>query len=110
MIETCVNEVYHETIEVTPHEAHLGKRPTRAWEKWLDKNVIDVKGSTNNNIFVKIKEKREKHAKRSNENKKITKFAIGDKLLIRTYHQSDAVMTVSYTHLDVYKRQQQVRT
>ena len=47
MIETCINEVYHETIEITPHEAHLGKRPTRTWEKWLDKEVIDVKGSSN---------------------------------------------------------------
>ena len=92
MIETCINEVYHETIEITPHEAHLGKRPTRAWEKWLDKEVIDVKGSLNSNVFVKIKEKVKKHAKRINDNKKITKFAIGDKLLIRTYHQSDAVM------------------
>ena len=60
MIETCINEVYHETIEINPHEAHLGKRPTRAWEKWLDKEVIDVKGSLNSNIFVKIKKKREK--------------------------------------------------
>ena len=84
LIDTCINEVYNETIEIIPHEAHLGKRPTRAWEKCLDKEVIDVKGSSNSNVFVKIKEKREKHAKRINDNKKITKFAIGDKVLIRT--------------------------
>ena len=91
-IEACINEVYHETIEITPHEAHLGKRPTRAWGKCLDKEVIDIKGSFNSNIFVKIKEKREKHAKRSNESKKITKFATGDKVLIRTYYQSDGTL------------------
>ena len=43
----------------------------------------------NINVFVKIKEKREKYAKRINDNKKITKFTIGDKVLIRSYHQSD---------------------
>ena len=79
-------DVYKRQV-ITPHEAHLGKRPTRAWEKWLDKEIIDIKGSSNINLFVKIKEKREKYAKRINDNKKITKFAIGDKV-----HQSDAAM------------------
>ena len=65
-------------------------RPTRAWEQYLDKGVISSEGKRENNIFVKIKEKREKHAKRCNEKKKITKFAIGDKVLVRAFHQSDA--------------------
>ena len=58
-IEACLNEVYHETIEVTPHEAHLGTRPTRAWEQCLDREIINIEGKLDSNIFVKIKEKRD---------------------------------------------------
>ena len=58
----------------------------------MDKGIISSEGKRENNIFVKIKEKREKHAKRCNESKKITKFSIGDKVLVRTYHQSDAML------------------
>ena len=61
-------------------------------EQCLDKGIISSEGKRENNIFVKIKEKREKHAKRCNENKKITKFSIGDKVLVRTYHQTDAML------------------
>ena len=32
-IEKILNESYHDTIEVTPYEALLGKKPTRLWEK-----------------------------------------------------------------------------
>ena len=120
IVESCINETYHETIEVTPYEAQLGKKPTRAWEKYINKDMLLVKGVDHNQIFIKMKEKREKQAKLCNEIKTITKFKIGEKVLIRTYHQSDAVQkriekfcelycgpykAVSYTHLDVYKRQ-----
>ena len=91
IIESCINETYHETIEVTPYEAQLGKKPTRVWEKYLDKDVLQVKGADHNQIFVKMKEKREKQAKLCNESKTITKFQIGEKVLIRTYYQSDAI-------------------
>ena len=56
----------------------------------MDKGVISSEGKRENNIFVKIEEKREKHAKRCNKRRKITKFSIGDKVLVRTYHQSDS--------------------
>ena len=79
------------TIEVTPYEAQLGKKPTRVWEKYINKDVLLVKGVDHNQIFIKMKEKREKQAKLCNETKTITRFNIGEKVLIRTYHQSDAV-------------------
>ena len=34
-IECCINEVYHDTIEVTPYEAHHGRKPNRVWENFL---------------------------------------------------------------------------
>ena len=36
IIESCMNETYHETTEFTSIELHLNKRPKRAWENWLN--------------------------------------------------------------------------
>ena len=57
----------------------------------MDKDIVGVEEMAHSKIFVKIKEKREKQARLSNENKVITKFKIGEKVLIRTYYQSDAI-------------------
>ena len=84
-IESCINETFHETIEITPYEAHLGRRPTRVWEKYIDKEVTGDCQPDKNQIFVKMRTKREKQAKKINEDNKTTKFEIGDLVLIRTY-------------------------
>ena len=42
-------------------------------------------------IFVRIKQKRERHAKQVNEACKMTKFRLGDLVLVRTHYQSDAM-------------------
>lgn len=34
-VETIINESYHDTIEITPHEALREEKPTRFWEKWI---------------------------------------------------------------------------
>ena len=89
-IESCINETFHETIEITPYEAHLGKKPTRIWEKYVDKEILGECQTDNSQIFVRMRNKREKQAKKCNEANKI-RFEIGDEVLIRTYCQSDAV-------------------
>ena len=91
-IECCINEVYHETIEVTPYEAHHGRKPSRVWEKFIKENC-DTKEETvdSHQIFVRIKRKRERHAKRVNEANKMTRFQVGDLVLVRTHYQSDAM-------------------
>ena len=38
-IKKILNESYHDTIEHTPYEAFLGKRPTRLWEKWIPQTL-----------------------------------------------------------------------
>ena len=58
-IESCINEMYHQTIEVTPFEAHLGRKPTRVSERYLDKDIVGDGGADHNQIFVRMKEKRE---------------------------------------------------
>ena len=90
-IEICINETYHDTIELTPYEAQFGRRPTRIWEKYINQEVSGDSIPDDHQIFVKMKMKREKHANKMNEANKTTKFKIGDLVLIRTYCQSDAV-------------------
>ena len=34
-IKRILDESYHDTIEITPHEALLEKYPKRMWEKWI---------------------------------------------------------------------------
>ena len=58
IIESCINETYHDTIELTPYEAQFGKKPTRVWEKYIDKDVFGDRVSDKYEIFVKMKEKR----------------------------------------------------
>ena len=99
IIASCINETYHETIEVTPYEAHVGRKPTRVWERYLDKDIVEVEGADHNQIFVRMKEKREKQAKLCNETKTVTKFNIVEKVLIRTYYQSDAIQRLSLIHI-----------
>ena len=38
-IESCINKTFYETIEITPYEAHMGRKPTRIWENYIDKEI-----------------------------------------------------------------------
>ena len=90
-IECCINEVYHDAIEVTPYEAQHGRKPNRVWERFIKGNAESKDESVDiHQIFVRIKQKRERHAKRVNETCKLTKFQLGDLVLVRTHYQSDA--------------------
>ena len=90
-IDSCINETYHDTIELTPYDAQFGRRPARIWEKYLNPEVHEHRITDNHQIFVKMKMKREKHAKKMNEDNKITKFKTGNLVLVRTHCQSDAM-------------------
>ena len=89
-IESCINEKFHETIEITPYEAHLGRKPTRVWEKYIDKEVTGYCQPDKNQILVKMRMKREKQAKKINEDNKTTKFEVGDLVLIRIIRRHPA--------------------
>ena len=90
-IESCINETYHETIEITSYEAQLGRKPTRVWDRYINKEITGDCRTDSQQIFVKMKMKRENRANKMNENIKTTKFKVGDLVLIRTYCQSDTI-------------------
>ena len=40
LVEKTINETYHDTIEMTPHQAQWGQRPRRVWEKYIDRELM----------------------------------------------------------------------
>ena len=90
LVEACINQTYHETIETTPYEAQWGRKPERDWTKYLDKEMMPTSQPINyHNIYLRIKEKGEKRTNRINAAHQISKFQIGDKVLLRAYPISD---------------------
>lgn len=92
-IEQCINHTHHDTITMTPYEAQFGKPPKRVWEKYIDKEVIRTEGKNLDDIYIKIKDKRSKVIdKRNQELTNVVKFKEGEEVLLKSYHQSDALM------------------
>lgn len=94
IIKTCLNETYHETIRMTAHEAQFGKKPTRAWERYTDPIVNNRDKIDLNKIQLRIREKGERQANRLNKLNKITQFEVGEWVLIRAHHASDAMQNI----------------
>ena len=84
------------------YEAQFGRRPGLIWEKYLNQEIHEHSITNNHQIFVKMKLKREKHAKKVNEDNKITKFKRGDLVLVRTYCQSDAMQKKTDKFCELY--------
>lgn len=63
LIETCLNQTYHDTIEVTPYILQFRKKPEHIWKKYIDKEVLE-KGTTVNEIYIKKKKRNEERQPR----------------------------------------------
>lgn len=94
VIETCLNEVYQDTIETTPWEAHLGQRPKRIWKQYLRENTTNEEIVSPEQLFLKIKEKTTRQAARINAKGTLSAFEPGDKVLIRAQNVSDATQGI----------------
>ena len=85
LVEKSINETYHDTIEMTPHQAHWGRKPKRVWEMYVDKELMKDERKVNpDELYQILKRKGEKRARKHNEGKMQLKFNIGDLVLIRT--------------------------
>ena len=86
LIESCINQTYHETIETTPYEDQWERKLERDWTKYIDREMIQENQQIDyENIYLQIKEKGKKRADQLNLANRITKFHLGDKVLLRTY-------------------------
>ena len=85
-IETILNESYHDTIEITPYEALLGKRPMRLWEKRIVQtlsNNIQDRSEIIRMIRDKIRTKCERRNERINKIKMGLTFRPGEQVLVK---------------------------
>ena len=90
LVESCINQTYHETIETTPYEAQWGRKPERDWTRYIEREMIPESQPINyQNIYLRIKEKGKKRTDQINASNKITKFQTGNQVLLRTYPISD---------------------
>ena len=104
LIESCINESYHDTIGMTPFQAQYGEMPPRSWTRYLDKDIITDKQKVSTpDIYLRIKEKRQKRADRINEKNKLTTFELGDKVLLRANPMSDAINKIVAKFCDLYE-------
>lgn len=94
-IEALINESFHETIGMTPYQAHYGRVPIRSWTRYLDKDIFKLgEEDQSEKIYLRIKEKRQKEADKINQRVKLTEFDVGDKVLIKTNPISDAARNI----------------
>ena len=93
-IETIFNESYHDTTEVTPHEALFGNKPSRIWEKWIPQ-IDSIKIPSNQSELIRIireriKTKGEKRNARVNRDKNELTFQPGDLVLVKACNVANA--------------------
>lgn len=89
LVEACINQTYHETIQTTPYEAQWNRKPDRTWTKYIDQTLCEDKSMVDyEKIHLRIKEKGERRASKLND-RKITRYQVGDLVLVRTNPVSD---------------------
>jgi transposase InsO family protein len=111
IIETCLNETVHETTQTTPYAAQFGEPPKREWRQYIDMEVIKEEPVIKQqDIFLRIKNKREREAHKFNQKHKITKFNVGDLVLVKAYHLSDAMNKIVSKFCELYEGPYRIRT
>ena len=91
IVEKILNEIHHETTEMTPIELHKGIKPERFWTKYfsLEKEPIPHKKL----IFLakeRIIRKRERRNSHINKTRKTFEFSIGEKVHLKSAPISSA--------------------
>lgn len=104
-VQDCLNETHHDTIEFTPIELQLDKKPSRFWERWVTlpprKNLpYQVKTVL---VFESIKTKGRKRADKLNAGRTFKTHQIGNKVLVRACNMSDALSQVTAKFLSIYE-------
>ena len=112
-IETVLNESYHDTTKITPHEALLGDKPKRIWEKWIPQTEATKNWNSQMELVQIIREriqtKGEKRNARLNKNKSGLTFRVGDLVLVKACKVSDAAVGKVAKFLAIYEGPYQVK-
>ena len=106
IIESCINETYHETTEFTPIDLHLNKKPKRAWENWLNFPQKSSKMNYGRKIELakeNISRKGKNRASRFNEAHRLAVLKEGDRVLVKAINESDPKKKVLKKFLQIYE-------
>lgn len=104
IIESCINEVHHDTTGFSPCEIHLKERPIRFWEEWLGKVIDKFSHEQKIELVLKnIKQKGKRRADRFNSTHKISRFKLGDLVLVKALNVSNAKEKKMAKLFDLYE-------
>ena len=106
IIESCINETYHETTEFTPMELHLNKKPKRAWENWLNFPPSNSKINHERKLEMareNISRKGKNRASRFNEADRLTALKEEDYVLVKAVNESDPKRKIFKKFLQIYE-------
>lgn len=90
IIESCINEVYHDSTGFSPCEIQLREKPTRFWETWIERTNDKITYNQKLELVIKnIKRHGKARADRYNSSHKLSKFKLGDVVLVKALNVSD---------------------
>lgn len=90
-IETCINEMHHETTGCIPMKLHTGKAPRKPWEHLIKKPVESEKTQEDWILIARrnMNHRRGKQAKDFNSKHRFTQYAVGDYVLVKALNVSN---------------------
>lgn len=88
---------------MTPYQAQFGVRPVRSWTRYIPVEMQPDSVTNHGDVYLKIKNKRERKAEKANAAAKITTFKEGDMVLVRTYPISDALHKIMSKFCSLYE-------
>ena len=94
-IEDILNETHHDTMEFTPMEIMLKKKPTRFWRKWLPDQRADQQPTYEQKLFwvrERIRKKGTRRAQKTDTDRKITSYQENEQVLVMAYNLSDKIL------------------
>ena len=106
IIESCMNETYHETTQFTPIELHLNKKPKRAWENWLNFRQNSSKISYERKLKMakdNISRKGKIRASKFDEAHRLTTLKEGDYVLVKAINELDPKHKILKKFLQIYE-------
>lgn len=104
IIEKIINEIHHETTELTPIELHKGIKPERFWQKYF--SLQNEQKSREKLLFLakeRIANKRYSRNSKINSTRKLLEFSVGDLVLLKSAPISSSVDNTIACFFDIYE-------
>lgn len=107
-IESCINEMHHETTGCIPILLHTGKQPEKPWEHLLRKPADLSTAVISQEDWIKLaqknmRERRGKQTSEFNSKHRQTKYAVGDRVLVKALNVSNPEKKLIAKFMQLYE-------